>query len=77
MPVSRDAYDGPLVLQGLAQVCVWSGDRERALDLLERLLSKLGYIFYGYLKADPSWEPLRADPRFNKLLASIAPKKSS
>ncbi len=77
MPVSRDAYDGPLVLQGLAQVCAWSGERKRALDLLQRLLSMPGYISYGYLKADPSWEPLRADPRFNDLLASIAPKKSS
>lgn len=75
MPVERDAYDGPLVLQGLAQVYTWSGERDQALDVLKDLLGMPGYISYGYLKADPAWEPLRGNARFNELLALIAPKK--
>ena len=75
MPVSKDAYDGPLILQGLAQVYTWTGDYDRALDELEKLIGMPGYLSYGYLKTDPAWQPLRADPRFQQLLASMAPKK--
>ena len=75
MPVSKDAYDGPLILQGLAQVYVWTGDHERAFTTLQSLLGMPCYISYGYLKADPAWEPLRKYPRFEQLLESIAPKK--
>jgi tetratricopeptide (TPR) repeat protein len=75
MPVSKDAYDGPIILQGLAQVYTWSGDYDRAFEVLQRLLGMPGYISYGYLKTDPAWQPLRGDPRFAQLLASVAPKK--
>jgi tetratricopeptide (TPR) repeat protein len=75
MPVSKDAYDGPLILQGLAQVYTWTGDYDRALDELQKLIGMPGYLSYGYLKTDPAWQPLRADPRFQQLLASMAPKK--
>jgi TolB-like protein/Tfp pilus assembly protein PilF len=75
MPVSKDAYDGPLVLQGLAQVYTWSGDHERALETLQRLLGMPGYISYGYLKTDPAWEPLRKYSRYQQLLASVASTK--
>jgi TolB-like protein/Tfp pilus assembly protein PilF len=75
MPVSKDAYDGPLILQGLAQVYTWTGDHDRALDELQTLLGMPGYISYGYLKTDPAWQPLREYPRFQKLLASMVSKK--
>jgi tetratricopeptide (TPR) repeat protein len=74
-PVSKDAYDGPLILQGLAQVYTWSGDHDRALDELQTLLGMPGYISYGYLKTDPAWRPLREHPRFQQLLASMGSKK--
>ncbi|MGI8891699.1 MAG: hypothetical protein ACR2G0_13070 [Chthoniobacterales bacterium] len=74
MPLSRDAYDGMLVLYGLAQVYTWTGERESALELVERLMKMPGYLTYGYLKVDPSWDPLRGEPRFEKLVASLAPR---
>ncbi len=72
MPMSKDAYDAPLVQQGLAQVYAWTGEPDAAIDLLRELLSVPGYITYGYLRVDPSWEPLRSHPRFQELLASAA-----
>lgn len=74
MPVSRDAYDGPLILQGLAQVYTWSGKKDQALEVIQTLLSMPGYLTYGFLRIDPAWDPLRDDPRFQSFLASIAPK---
>ena len=74
MPVSKDAYDGALVLEGLAQVYTWTNQPGPALDLLQKLVSMPGYISYGYLKMHPSWLPLRGDPRFEKLVASMAPQ---
>jgi TolB-like protein/Flp pilus assembly protein TadD len=74
MPVARDAYDGMLVLQSLAQVYTWTGEPDQALDLLRQLLRMPGYITYGYLRVDPSWDPLRSDPRFNKFIESLRPK---
>src|SRR5205823_7281659 len=52
MPVSRDAYDGALVLQNLAQTYVWTGEKQLAMDLIEGLLKMPGYISYGFLRVD-------------------------
>ena len=77
MPISKDIYDGALVLEGLAQVYTWSGDRDRAIELLQQLVSIPSYINYGRLKLHPLWAPLRGDPRFEKIVNSLAPKDQS
>jgi TolB-like protein/Tfp pilus assembly protein PilF len=74
MPISKDIYDGALVLEGLAQVYAWSGDRDRAIGLVQKLVTMPGYTNYGRLKLHPLWSPLRADPRFERIVASLAPK---
>jgi tetratricopeptide (TPR) repeat protein len=74
MPVSKDAYDGALILQGLAQVYTWTGDHDRALDVVQTLIGMPGYTSYGYLKTDPAWQPLQAHPRFQQLLAGMIKK---
>jgi TolB-like protein len=74
MPISKDIYDGALVLEGLAQVYTWSGDRDRAIELVQKLLTMPGYINYVRLKLHPLWSPLRGDPRFEKIVNSLAPK---
>jgi TolB-like protein/Tfp pilus assembly protein PilF len=74
MPISKDIYDGALVLEGLAQVYTWTGERDRAIDLVQKLLTMPGYTNYGRLKLHPLWAPLRGDPRFEKIVSSLAPK---
>jgi len=74
MPISKDIYDGALVLEGLAEVYTWTGERDRAIDLVQKLLTIPGYINYGRLKSHPLWAPLRGGPRFDKIVASLAPK---
>ena len=72
MPMSRDAYDAPLVLEGLARVYTWTGEKERAIDILHQLLAVPGYLTLGYLRVDPAWEPLRSEPKFKALISSNA-----
>jgi tetratricopeptide (TPR) repeat protein len=75
MPISQDIYDGALVLEGLAQVYTWTNERDRAIELLQKLVAMPGYINYARLKLHPMWNPLRGDPRFEKIVASLAPRK--
>src|SRR5881398_1003796 len=77
MPTSKDIYDGALVLEGLAQVYTWTGDRDRAIETLQKLQMMPGYTNYGRLKLHPLWAPLRGDPRFQKIVNSLAPKDQS
>ncbi len=74
VPVARDAYDGALVLQGLAQVYAWTGEKKQALAVLRQLMQMPGYLSYGYLRVDPRWDDLRRDPGFKEFVASLAPK---
>jgi TolB-like protein len=74
LPISKDANWGPGILANLAVVYAWTGDLDLAFETLGSL-TKIPYgIFYGDLKRDPRWEPLRQDPRYEKLLAELAPR---
>lgn len=66
-PESQDAVDGPQMTVGLAQIYAWTGQRDQALQLLERSLSTPNGITVPVLRLDPFWDPLRSDPRFQKL----------
>jgi len=74
MPISKDAYDGGLVLEGLAQVYTWSGEHDRAIEVLQKLVSIPSYINYARLKFHPLWKPLRGNPKFENIVASLAAK---
>jgi len=69
-PVAVDAVSGPAALQDVALTYVLLGDRTAALDILERLLSVPARFSPQLLRLDPLWDPLRSDPRFERL-ASI------
>jgi len=77
MPVSKDVYDGALVLEGLAQVYTWTNESDRAIELLQKLVAMPSYVNYARLKLYPMWNPLRGDPRFEKIVNSLAPKDQS
>src|SRR5438552_9687215 len=74
MPISKDIYDSALVLEGLAQVYTWSGEHDRAIEVLQKLVSILSYINYASLKFHPRWKPLRGNPKFEKIVTSLGPK---
>jgi len=74
MPISKDVYDGGLVLEGLAQVYTWSDEHDRAIDLLQKLVAMPSYINYARLKVHPLWKPLRGNPQFEQIVASLEPK---
>ncbi len=72
LPVSRDALSGSSYLGFLAQLYVRLGENDQALDTLRKLLalpSSGVAISPALLKLDPVWDPLRKDPRFQKLVA--------
>src|SRR5438045_7872807 len=52
MPMERDAYDAPLVLEGLARVYTWTGEKDLAIDTLHKVLSVPGYLTGAYLQHD-------------------------
>ena len=73
LPPADDAVDGPPLLINLAVVYAWSNELDLAFETLEPLVKMPSGVFYGQLKLDPLWDPLRKDPRLDKLLAELAP----
>jgi hypothetical protein len=74
LPVEKDAVAGSEIAALFAIICVWSGDRDVAIRQLELVTRIPCYLSYGLLKLEPYWDPLRGDPRFEKIVASLAPK---
>jgi len=74
LPISKDAMDGPGVLANLAVVYAWTGEPDLAFEQLGVLAKTPEGVYYGPLKADQLWTPIRNDPRFEKLLAELAPR---
>jgi TolB-like protein/Flp pilus assembly protein TadD/tRNA A-37 threonylcarbamoyl transferase component Bud32 len=74
-PVSKSAIDAPLFIQYLAIIYAWTGEKDRAIERLTEAVKLPGsHITYGHLRLNPLWDPLRGDPRFDKIVASLAPK---
>jgi hypothetical protein len=72
-----DSYTKPYVELCFAIICAWTGERELALGQLEALVKTPGSHTYGNLRLSPLWDPLRGDPRFEKIVASLAPKEAA
>jgi TolB-like protein/Flp pilus assembly protein TadD len=68
LPIARDAEDGPYQQHQLARIYVLLGEPERALDQLEPLLRIPYYLSPGWLRIDPTFTPLRGNPRFERLV---------
>jgi tetratricopeptide (TPR) repeat protein len=69
LPVERDALDGPILLEVLAEVHMRAGQHDESVALLERTLSVPGALSIPLLRIDPRWDPLRSHPRFQQLIA--------
>jgi TolB-like protein/Flp pilus assembly protein TadD len=73
-PVNKDAIDGALFMEYLAAIYVLSGKAGNAVEQLAATAKLPGHLNYGELQLDPIWDPIRSDPRFEKIVASLAPK---
>jgi tetratricopeptide (TPR) repeat protein len=74
-PVSRNAIEGATLVRYLAVIYAWAGEKDRAVQrLAETTTLPASHISYGYLRLHPLWDPLRGDPRFEAIVASLAPK---
>jgi TolB-like protein/Flp pilus assembly protein TadD len=67
-PVTKDAVMGTELLRNLAVIYAWSGEKELALQQLKEVVRIPSPISYGQLRLHPWWDPLRDDPRFEKLV---------
>jgi hypothetical protein len=79
MPLEKDVGTGSRVIQYFAITAAWSGQKELALQQLEtglRAPVASQALSYGALKLMPFWDPLRGDPRFEKIVQSISPQEA-
>jgi hypothetical protein len=74
LPVEKDAINGPLMIEYFAMTAAWTGDKDLACERLAIAIRYPSSLSYGRLKLLPFWDPLRGDPRFEKIVASLAPK---
>jgi hypothetical protein len=74
LPVAKDAIDGAELVKYLAVIYAWSGERDLALEQIKTSFRIPSTLSYGNLKLHPYWDPLRGDPRFEKLVADLEPK---
>jgi hypothetical protein len=72
MPVSKDAHFGPYLQHVLVNTYIVAGRHEQALDGIERLLEIPYMLSPGLLRVDPTFAPLRANPRFLRLVKGAA-----
>jgi len=74
LPVEKDSINGPAMIEYLAIIAAWIGDNDLACEQLATAIRYPSSLGYGQLKLLPFWDPLRGDPRFEKIVASLAPK---
>jgi TolB-like protein/Tfp pilus assembly protein PilF len=68
LPVTKDAMTGAELMMFLAIIYAWTGEEDLALKELTSLLKIPGHLSYGQLRLHPYWDPLRGDPRFDKIV---------
>jgi serine/threonine-protein kinase len=77
LPVEKDPHNGMLMIKYLAMIAAWVGEKDLAceqLDTAVRSPTSGMDLSYGELKLMPWWDSLRGEPRFEKIVASLAPK---
>src|SRR5438094_3170990 len=74
LPVGKDAINGPLMIEYLAMIAAWVGEKDFACEQLAIAIRPPSTVSYGQLKLLPFLDPLRKDPCFEKIVDSLAPK---
>jgi tetratricopeptide (TPR) repeat protein len=74
LPISQDSIDGPAYAVNLAQIYAWTGEKDLAIEQIAAVESVPNPLSFGLLKLHPYWDSLRGDPRFEEIVASLAPK---
>src|SRR5262249_21529727 len=68
LPVEKDAMVGVALVEHLAIIAAWVGDKDLAFEQLDSIIRRPSFVTYGELKLMPFWDPLRGDPRFEKIV---------
>ena len=74
LPMEQDALNGLRVREFLAMIYAWTGEKELACQQLASTIQLPASVSYGELRLHPYWDPLRGEPCFEKIVASLAPK---
>ena len=76
LPVEKDSINGAQVIGCFAIIAAWVGEKDLACEQLDTNIRRHNYglTSYGQLKLSPFWDPLRGDPRFEKIVADLAPR---
>ncbi len=75
LPMEKDAFVGRFLLNYLAVIAAWVGESDLACEQLAIIVRPPNSLTYGALKLLPFWDPLRGEPCFEKIVASLAPKE--
>jgi tetratricopeptide (TPR) repeat protein len=75
LPVTKDSIDGAELVKYLAVIYAWCDEKDLALNQIAATLKIPSTLSYGNLKLHPCWDPLRGEPRFEKVVADLAPKE--
>jgi TolB-like protein/class 3 adenylate cyclase/Tfp pilus assembly protein PilF len=76
LPVEKDPINGIAMIKYSAMIAAWVGNKDLACEQLAIAIRPPSRLTYGQLKLLPFWDPLRGDPRFEKIVASLAPKEA-
>jgi DNA-binding SARP family transcriptional activator/TolB-like protein len=76
LPISQDGYFGPYVQLQLVRIYLLVGEPEKALDQLEPLLQVPFFVSRDWLRIDPTFDPIREDPRFMRLVGESGAERA-
>ena len=74
LPTTKDALNGAELMKYLGVIYAWCGEKDLAIKQIAATVRIPGTLSYGNLKLHPNWDALRGDPRFEKIVANLAPK---
>jgi serine/threonine-protein kinase len=77
LPVTKDSINGAHMIEFFAVIAAWVGEKDLACEQLAIATRAPGILNYGDLKLSPFYDPLRGDPCFEKIVASLAPKEAA